>query len=99
MAAAAFTGSPSPPSARLGASPILVIDTRLMFVWYIPCGVLSIASNFERAQRDCAEVSPQGRATASADHYDERGCYGGLGGLALQDVEQTLFMAGCRADG
>jgi hypothetical protein len=59
-----------------------------MFVWYIPCGVLSIASNFERAQRDCAEVSPQGRATASADHYGLRGCYGGLGGLALQDVEQ-----------
>ena len=67
------------------------IDVRL--VYPVRCPV----HRFERAQRGCAEVSPQGNRFCGP--FSERGCYGGLGGLALQDVEQTLFMAGCRADG
>ena len=41
----AYRMSPESASTRLGASPILVMNTGLMFVWYIPCGVMSIASN------------------------------------------------------
>jgi hypothetical protein len=58
---------PSPLSTRLGASPILVIDTGLMFVWYIPCGVLSITSN----ERNAAAQRCRWKVTASnssADH-------------------------------
>jgi hypothetical protein len=52
---------------------------------------------FERAQRSCAQVSLEGdRFELFCGPFGERGRYGGLGGLALQDVEQTLFMAMCR---
>ena len=62
--------------AGVGASPILVIDTGLMFVWYIPCGVLSIASN----ERSAAAQRCRRRATASADHSASADATAALGG-------------------
>lgn len=53
-----------------------------------------LVHNFERAQRGCAEVSLLGgRFELLRGPFGQRGCHGGLGGLALQDVEQTLFVA------
>ena len=44
--------------------------------------------NFERAQRGCTEVSLEGdRFKLLRGPFGQRGCYRGLGGLALQDVE------------
>jgi hypothetical protein len=63
----AYWMSPWSVRIRLGASPILVIDAGLMFVWKIPWGVMSITSNDRSAaaQRCLRNTSA---SNSSADH-------------------------------
>ena len=65
------------------------VDVRLVYP------VRRHVHRFERAERGGAEAPLEhDRLELFCGPFGERGCDGLLGGLALQNVEETLFMAG-----